>query len=67
MASKMDKLKGKLKEAAGKVANNDELETKGQLEQEQAKAKEKAKHLAEVKTQEKRAKLQRAAKTDDDQ
>ncbi|MFD1318980.1 CsbD family protein [Loigolactobacillus zhaoyuanensis] len=61
MASKLDKLKGKVKETTGKIVDNDELTAKGQKQQDQAKAKEAAKHLAEDKTQDKRAKIQKDA------
>lgn len=65
MNSKFDKLKGKIKEATGKLVDNDELEAKGQQEQDQAKAKEDAKHHAEGKTQEKREEIQRDAIDED--
>ncbi|MFC6169300.1 hypothetical protein [Loigolactobacillus jiayinensis] len=66
MNSKIDKLKGKIKEATGKIVDNDELTSQGQQEQDLAKAKEDAKHLAEDKTQDKREAIQRDAIDDTD-
>lgn len=39
---KMDKAKGKIKEAVGKVTGNQQLEAEGQMEQVSAKVREKA-------------------------